>query len=161
MHKTLIWKRIGVLLRLTIPLALGTAALLPATLAAQAANMNFFLAPSGPTWGANQSALAVGDQHCGVLAYPLGLGHLTWRVYLTEGSEQARDRIGTGPWYNYYGALIAENVAQLHSDDNNLWTESAVTVTGDAPPAGFVIPLGSQLDGADFTRQGPFFCFGI
>lgn len=138
-------------------------ALAPAGVAAQQPDptMNFFLAPTGPTFGVSQPALAVADQHCTALAYPLGFGHLTWRAYLTEGTTQARSRIGTGPWYNYYGELIAQDLAQLHSDANNLKTESVATHTGDYGPPGFVIPPGSQLDGGDFTRAGPFFCFGV
>jgi hypothetical protein len=144
-------------------LALVACALAPAGAAAQQPDpkMNFFLAPTGPTFGANQPALAVGDQHCTALAYPLGFGHLTWRAYLSEGSTQARSRIGTGPWYNYYGELIAENLAQLHSDANNLELETVSTHLGDYAPQGFVIPPGSQLDGGDFSRNGPFFCFGV
>lgn len=135
--------------------------------AAQNAAMNFFVAPAGPSYGQTQPALRVSDRHCADLAYPLGFGHLRWRAYLDgaaadgEGGQVARDRIGTGPWINHYGAVIAENVAQLHSDDNNLNAETAVTVTGDYAPEGFVIPSGSQMDGGDFTRQGPFFCFGF
>ncbi len=149
--------------RLRTAVAFCALGLSPAMLAAQEASpqMNFFLAATGPTFGANQPALVVADQHCATLAYPAGFGHLTWRAYLTEGSQQARSRIGTGPWYNYYGVLIAENLAQLHSDANNLWGESAVTVTGDYGPTGFTIPKGSELDGNDFTRAGPFFCFGV
>jgi hypothetical protein len=30
--------------------------------------------------------------------------------------QNARDRIGSGPWYNAKGALIAWNVADLHGD---------------------------------------------
>ena len=138
-------------------------ALAPVPLGAQEASqqMNFFLAATGPTFGANQPALVVADQHCSTLAYAAGFGHLTWRAYLSDGSQQARNRIGTGPWYNYYGVLIAQNLAQLHSDDNNLWAESAVTVAGEYGPAGLTIPPGSQLDGSDFTRAGPFLCFGV
>jgi hypothetical protein len=148
--------------RRSVVLSLLAGALAPAGAAAQAAtNMNFFLAPTGPTFGANQPALVVADQHCATLAYPLGFGHLTWRAYLTEGSTQARSRIGSGPWYNFYGDLIAENVAQLHSDQNHLSRETVSTHTGDYAPEGFVIPPGSQLDGGDFTRRGPFFCFGV
>lgn len=148
-------------------LALASATLTAAPVAAQSADMNFFLAPRGPSWGAGQPALRVSDQHCTDLAYPQGFGHLNWRVYLDgapqdgEAGQVARNRIGTGPWYNYYGVLIAENVAQLHSDDNNLSSESAVTATGEAGPAGLVIPRGSQLDGRDFSRTGPFPCFGV
>ena len=135
--------------------------------AQQSPDMNFFVVPTGPTYGAGQPTLQVTDQHCATLAYPQGLGHLQWRAYLNgsaaegEGGQVARNRIGTGPWYNYYGVMIAESVAQLHSDDNNLWYESAVTVTGDYAPQNMVIPPGSQLDGGDFTRRGPFFCFGF
>ena len=135
--------------------------------AQQSLDMNFFVVPTGPTYGANQPTLQVTDSHCATLAYPQNLGHLRWRAYLNgsaaegEGGQVARNRIGTGPWYNFYGVMIAERVAQLHSDDNNLWYESAVTVTGDYAPEGMVIPPGSQLDGSDFTRRGPFLCFGV
>lgn len=149
------------LARVGAGIALCAAGFGPAPLAAQAANMNFFLALTGPNYGANQPGPLVADQVCSTTAYPLGYGHLTWRAYLSEGSIVARDRIGTGPWYNYYGVVIAENLEQLHSDQNNLWAESAVTLTGETAPAGFTIPPGSQLDGGDFTRAGPFFCFGV
>lgn len=136
-------------------------------LEAQDTKMSFFVAPAGPSYGQTQPALRVSDQHCADLAYPLGFGHLRWAVYLDgvaadgEGGQLARNRIGPGPWYNFYGEVVAENVAQLHSDENNLNAETAVTMTGEYAPDGFVIPKGSELDGSDFTRQGPFFCFGF
>jgi hypothetical protein len=112
--------------------------------------------------------LEVSDQQCTDLAYAQGYGHLTWRAYLNgtaadgEADQIARQRIGTGPWFNYYGVEIAENVAQLHSDENNLWGETAITVLGEYPPDGVLeIPMGSTLDGGLFNRAGPFFCFGV
>ena len=132
-------------------------------LAGQSIDMNFFLVIEGPTWGPTQPDVSISDSHC----YDQGFGHLTWHVYLTgsaedgEEGEVARARIGTGPWYNYYGVMIAEDVAQLHSDANNLWLESAVTVRGETPPEEVQIPVGSQLDGGDFSRDGPFLCFGV
>lgn len=135
---------------------------------AQSPDMNFFVAVEGASWGADQPALEVSDTQCTDLGYAQGYGHLTWRAYLNgtaadgEGDQVARNRIGQGPWFNYYGVLIAEDLAQLHSDDNNLWSESAVTVVGEYPPEGSLeIPTGSQLDGSLFTRAGPFFCFGV
>lgn len=126
-----------------------------------APEMSFFLALEGPTRGADRPILEVSDEHCGTLAYAQGFGHLRWRAYLDGGGQRARDRIGNGPWHNYYGVLIAESVEQLHSDDNNLWRESAVTVTGETAPEGAVeLPWGSELDGGDFAREGPFLCFG-
>ena len=137
-------------------------------LAAQVAEMNFFVVLQGPTWGPDQPDVRISDSHCHDEGYGEGFGHLTWRAYLTgsaedgEEGEIARARIGEGPWLNYYGVMIAENVDQLHSDDNNLWLESAVTVKGQTAPDGVLeIPLGSELDGGDFTREGPFLCFGI
>jgi len=152
------------------PVRLGWAAVLatvlgvgvPAPAVAQSADMNFFLALRGPARGADRPVLEVSDEHCASLAYAQGYGHLTWRAYLDGPGERARDRIGTGPWYNYYGVLIAESVAQLHSDDNNLWQESAVTETGATAPEGAIgWPWGSELDGSDFKREGPFLCFGL
>ena len=131
--------------------------------AGQAApEMSFFLALTGPTRGADGPVLEVSDEHCAQLAYAQGFGHLAWRAYLDGPGQRARDRIGSGPWHNYYGVLIAESVAQLHSDENNLWQESALTVTGEAAPAGAIeFPWGSELDGSDFSRSGPFLCFGV
>lgn len=137
-------------------------------LAGQSSAMNFFVVLQGPTWGTDLAPVGVADAHCQELGYGEGFGHLAWRAYLTgtaadgEEDEIARDRIGEGPWYNYYRVVIAENVAQLHSDANNLWFESAVTVRGQTAPEGsFEIPEGSQLEGGDFSRDGPFFCFGV
>lgn len=141
----------------------------PSRLTAQGSpDMNFFVAVEGANWGADQPGLEVSDQQCMDLAYPQGYGHLQWRAYLNgktadgEGGQLARERIGPGPWFNYYGVMIAEDVAQLHSDENNLWVETAITVLGEYPPEGVLeIPMGSELDADSFTRAGPFFCFGV
>lgn len=129
--------------------------------------MNFFVAPEGASWGADQPALQVSDTQCADLAYAQGFGHLEWRAYLNgseedgESDQVARERIGTGPWYNYYGVVVAESLHQLHSDDNNLWVETAVTVAGEYAPEELEIPWGSELDGDLYDRSGPFFCFGL
>jgi hypothetical protein len=44
-----------------------------------------------------------------------------WRAYLSATAQDgkpinARDRIGSGPWHNAKGALIAASVADLHGD---------------------------------------------
>ena len=137
-------------------------------LAGQVSEMNFFVVLQGPTWGPDQPDVRISDSHCHDEGYGEGFGHLTWRAYLTgsaedgEEGEVARERIGKGPWYNYYGIMIAKDLDQLHSDENNLWLESAVTVKGETAPEGVLeIPWGSELDGGDFSRDGPFLCFGV
>ena len=84
--------------------------------------MGFFVTSVGLGKGANLGGLAGADAHCQALATAAGQGTRTWRAYLSTtagGNAQAvnaRDRIGAGPWYNARGALIANNVADLHGD---------------------------------------------
>jgi hypothetical protein len=54
------------------------------------------------------------------LAEAAGAGDRTWRAYLSTSFEDkpavnAGDRIGSGPWFNAKGALIARGVADLHA----------------------------------------------
>ena len=45
----------------------------------------------------------------------------------STSTADAKDRIGTGPWYNSKGELIAQNVADLHSANNKLTGATAFT----------------------------------
>ncbi len=84
--------------------------------------MGFFITSVGKGDGGNLGGLAGADAHCLQLAQAAGLASRTWRAYLSAAGAagqppvNARDRIGTGPWYNAKGALIAWNVADLHGD---------------------------------------------
>lgn len=141
-----------------------------APLAAQEANMSFFITSAGPGDGANLGGLAGADQHCQDLAYAAGFGNLTWRAYLSaismggEAAVNARDRIGDGPWHNYQGVLIAESVDHLHSDDANLTKETILTEQGSMvngrgdDPNQHDILTGSTLDGRAFAGEGHDAC---
>jgi hypothetical protein len=71
----------------------------------------------------NLGGLTGADATCQRLAAAAGHGDRTWRAYLSverdpaNGNQptHARDRIGTGPWYNVNLELIANNLAELHS----------------------------------------------
>jgi hypothetical protein len=127
--------------------------------------MTFFLTSVGPGDGANLGGLAGADQHCQRLAEAVGAGSLEWRAYLStvattvEPAVHARDRIGVGPWYNAEGVMIAESVANLHSEDNNINKETALTENGDMvrgrgdSPNMHDILTGSNLDGTAFTGE--------
>jgi len=84
--------------------------------------MGFFIISVGKGDGANLGGLAGADVHCQTLAQAAGGGAKTWRAYLSATAAagqppvNARDRIGSGPWYNAKGALIAWNVSDLHGD---------------------------------------------
>jgi hypothetical protein len=94
--------------------------------------MTFFITSAGNGQGANFGGLIGADQHCQALAGAVGAGHRTWRAYLsaspTRGSPtvNARDRIGSGPWHNIKGELIAANLAELHGN-NHLNKQTALT----------------------------------
>ena len=102
---------------------------------AQSARMNFFITSAGPGEGADLGGISGADNHCAYLGYTAGAGDLIWRAYLSttaangEAAVNARDRIGEGPFYNYRGVLIAENLDQLHGE-NNLTKETVLTEKG-------------------------------
>lgn len=98
--------------------------------------MGFFVTSSNPGKGADFGGLSGADRFCQSLATAVGAGGRTWRAYLsttatpTAPAVNARDRIGTGPWYSVTGQLIASNVDGLHSASNGLTKQSAVTEKG-------------------------------
>jgi len=112
----------------------------PAQPAAPQQPMGFFITSVGTGNGANLGGLAGADKHCQTLAAAAGAGNRTWRAYLSQTASgstpavNARDRIGAGPWYNAKGAIIAQNVADLHGDvqrdRNSINKEFALTEQG-------------------------------
>ena len=97
---------------------------------AQDMSMSFFITSQGPGDGGNLGGVAGADAHCQKLAAAAGAGGKTWRAYLSTSSVNARDRIGSGPWYNVKGELIANNVDELHSDANRITKQTGLTETG-------------------------------
>ena len=98
-----------------------------------AANMSFFVTSSNAK-GGNLGGLAGADQVCQSLAKTAGAGAKTWRAYLSTSTVDAKSRIGNGPWYNFKGELIAQNVADLHTaDKNKISGTTALTEKGTAP----------------------------
>ena len=111
------------------------------------AHMTFFVTSRPIGDGGNLGGLEGADAHCQMLAEEVGAGDRTWRAYLStqdrpgEPAVNARDRIGTGPWYNYDGVMIARDVAHLHGDTlelarlgNNLHKRSGLTEKGQIVP---------------------------
>jgi hypothetical protein len=127
-----------------------------------AGEMTFFLTGVGPGNGADLGGLAGADRYCQQRAEAAGAGGRTWRAYLSaQGSDgqaavSARDRIGQGPWQNAKGVVIAQDLDQLHGD-NNLSKETALTEQGEVvngrgdTPNRHDILTGSQPDGTAFA----------
>src|SRR5690606_21001984 len=112
-----------------ITLGMGVA-LVPAALAQDGA-MSFFVTSAGPGDGANLGGLAGADAHCANLAEAAGVTGKNWAAYLSASGVNARARMGTGPWTNAAGVVIAESVEALHSDANNLTKEAALDERGN------------------------------
>ena len=99
--------------------------------------MSFFITSVGSGDGANLGGLAGADRHCHALADAAGVRGKTWRAYLSataangQPAVNARDRIGTGPWYNAKGVLIAANLEQLHSEAAMTGKENSLNEKGE------------------------------
>ncbi|MBP2234881.1 hypothetical protein J2Z31_001373 [Sinorhizobium kostiense] len=125
----------------------------PLPVLAQDTSMSFFVTSSNPGKGGDLGGLAGADAHCNSLATASGSTGKTWRAYLSTDEENARDRIGTGPWFNAKGEKIADDVASLHSDGNNLTKETALNEKGEVIPGRGDTPnrhdilTGSKADG--------------
>jgi hypothetical protein len=124
-------------------------------------DMSFFVSSRGSGRGGDLGGLAGADQLCGSLASAVGAGGKTWHAYLSTqgpGSVNARDRIGTGPWRNAKGVVVAQNVSELHGN-NNLTKQTALTEKGDVvngrgdTPNMHDILTGSQPDGTTIKGE--------
>lgn len=147
---------------------------------AQEGPPSFFVTSSGLGDGASLGGLEGADAHCAALAQAAGIEGENWRAYLsTQGqdAENARDRIGSGPWHNVKGTLIARDVDALHSDDVAINVDTSLDETGAQIPAvpldgsGNPIPpeqrttpvehdilTGSQADGTAFAEGEDMTC---
>ncbi|MGZ3307925.1 MAG: lectin, partial [Xanthobacteraceae bacterium] len=144
-------------------LALGAGITATTAQAQQASTMTFFLTSVGAGKGADLGGLEGADRYCQQLAQGAGAGGKTWRAYLStqaSGGTQAvnaRDRIGAGPWKNAKGDTIAQNVDDLHSANNKISKQTALTEKGEMvngrtdTPNRHDVLTGSQPDGRAFT----------
>lgn len=131
---------------------------------AQDTSMSFFITSVGSGKGGDLGGLDGADAHCAQLAEAAGSTGKTWRAYLSTQEEgkrgiSARDRIGSGPWYNAKGDLIAQDVDQLHLNPNIIKATALdengalVNGRGDAPNKHDIL-TGTMADGtAYFPRE--------
>jgi hypothetical protein len=125
--------------------------------------MSFFITSVGTGDGANLGGLDGADAHCQALAEAAGSTGQTWRAYLSQSASDdqpainARDRIGSGPWYNANGVEVASSVSDLHSANNELSKENSTSESGEPingrgdDPNKHDVLTGSQLDGMAFS----------
>jgi hypothetical protein len=138
--------------------------------------MSFFVTSVGVGKGANLGGLAGADAHCQRLAMDAG-STKTFHAYLStqasagQPAVNARDRIGTGPWYNFRGQMVAKDLGDLNGDTldaarlgNNISKASAFTEKNEVPkgfgdmPNTHDILTGSLPDGRAFTDTADHTC---
>lgn len=144
--------------------AICTLSVLALPAAAQDTSLSFFVTSTGLGNGADLGGLDGADAHCAALAEAAGASGKTWRAYLSTQEEgkrgiSARDRIGSGPWYNAKGVLIAQDLDQLHLNPNIVKSTgldengNMVKGRGDQPNEHDIL-TGSMSDGtAYFPRE--------
>jgi hypothetical protein len=141
--------------------------------AASKGAMSFFVTSTGKGQGADLGGLEGADAHCSSLAKAAGSKRTDWHAYLskTPGSgptgapgENARDRIGKGPWYNAKGVMIAKDVNDLHSAKNKVNKQTAldekgqpIKGRGDTPNEHDIL-TGSDPQGRYSTAGGETTC---
>lgn len=158
-------------MKVTTPIritALATLAVLAACATAPGTpqeKMTFFVTSVNPGKGANFGGIAGADAHCQALASAVGAGKRTWHAYLSTTDNgvpaiAARDRIGRGPWQNVKGDVIATSVDDLHSANNKLTKQTALTEKGavvngrgDTPNMHDIL-TGSQPSGIGIAGAG-------
>jgi uncharacterized protein DUF1554 len=129
--------------------------------------MSFFVTSATSTTG-NIGGLRGADSLCQRLATAAGVGNKAWRAYVSVERDpdsgravDARSRIGNGPWINAKGAIVANNLGELHSrkgDSTVFVDEHGQPIngqwTGSPSPVEHDIMTGSTADGtllAGFT----------
>ena len=128
-----------------------------------------FFVTSATSMTGNLGGLRGADNRCQTLAAAAGAGNKTWRAYLSVERDadndnrptDARSRIGTGPWFNAKGVMVAGSVAELHArkgDATLFIDEKGQQINGQwmgsPSPVEHDIMTGSMADGtllAGFT----------
>jgi len=150
------------------------------SVSAQDSDMTFFITSAGPGKGGDLGGLEGADAHCATLAAAAGSERTNWKAYLSVSAGidrsgdspkvipgvNARDRIGSGPWNNANGVLIASDIDGLHSDANainlaNGLDENGKQVNGrGSKPNRHDILTGSTPQGEYSTAGGDTTCSG-
>jgi hypothetical protein len=117
-------------------LTLATLVAIGGGLRAQQAGMSFFVTSAGSGKGADLGGLEGADRHCQQLAQAVAAGNRSWHAYLStqaangQPAVNARDRIGRGPWRDSKGVVVAQDLDELHGN-NNLTKQTALTEKGE------------------------------
>ena len=121
--------------------------------------LSFFVTSKATGSGGNIGGLAGSDAHCQSLAAAVG-SKRTWRAYLSASDNgqpvHAKDRIGTGPWINANGVLVAKSIDDLHGSPGPPQEALSYHENGKRVGMPHDIMTGSNQDGT--LADGDFTC---
>jgi len=114
-----------------------------------------FFVTSDTSMTGKLGGLTGADKRCQDLAVAAGFGDHTFHAYLSTATVNAKDRIGTGPWTNSKGGVVAASVAALHDgtvkgDHSIFIDEKGMPIHGQWDSSAAVehdILTGSKADG--------------
>ena len=112
-----------------------------------------FFVSSRTNMTGNLGGLAGADTICTDLAAAVGGGNKIWKAYLSTTTVNAKDRIGTGPWFTAKGTELAADLTALHALKGNsdlFIDEKGTKIDGQwnsAMPVQHDILTGSAADG--------------
>jgi hypothetical protein len=122
------------------------------------ATMSFFVTSVPAGMGGNLGGLDGADAKCKALAMAVSteLGAKNWKAYLSTSAVDARTRIGSGPWRNAKGVVIANSVAQLHEEGGmtNMIRPSLTAPSNALDERGMTVPMGGGATGVHDTLTG-------
>ena len=148
----------------------AAAIVVTASVHAQQPSMSFFITSVGKGNGADLGGIAGADAHCVALAKAAGSKETNWKAYLSttlpkgDAGDNARERIGKGPWHNAKGVMVAKSVDDLHSDKVNINKQTALNEKGEIVPGSGDKPnqhdilTGSDPQGLYSTAGGDTTC---
>jgi hypothetical protein len=130
------------------------------------ASISFFVTSTKSMTG-NFGGLAGADAKCTAAATAAGITGKTWAAYLSAeaggaggGPIHAKDRIGTGPWFNSKGVMVAANLTELHARKGNYMVfvdEKGAFINGQwggsPTPNEHDVLTGSNPDGTVFVGR--------
>lgn len=120
---------------------------------------SFFITGRSLLTGGNLGGLSGADAHCQQLADSVGAGGKVWHAYLSVQASggnpavNARDRIGTGPWFNVNKVLVAADLNALHDTAN----VSTITAAKGLTHRGATVASGKHdmMTGSRFNGIAP------
>jgi hypothetical protein len=128
--------------------------------------MKFFVASAAGPDASGPDGIRAADEYCAILGYGAGYSDYDWRAFLDapatddQPAVAAETRIGTGPWFNYEGILVARTAEELTNGTHGINRRTALNEKGFTPYSRADSPDPAEvLKSKKPDTNGIYFCF--